>query len=185
MDLLGETRSRDSPALLSSPKSTSCSAAVVEVRMYHASFLPLAHRDVLGCPLQINHQPTSLLFCLSVYLSSSHTRLNLWMLLRLLFSHAERISGECHLAHLFICSCLLLIYTNLFEKCDDCCLKKWSFTSPPTSYLGTDNKTWSKGQCGANVAGRLEVLCFRGFPLPLCVVPSAAGKDCSGTTPRF
>lgn len=59
--------------------------------------------------LQINHQPTSLLFCLSVYLSSFHPRLSLWMLLRLLFSHAERISGECHLAHLFICSCLLLI----------------------------------------------------------------------------
>lgn len=125
MDLLGEARSRDSPALFSSPRNTLCSAAVVEFRMYHASLLPLAHGDVLGCPLcrSIISQHYCFFVCLFTFLPFTQGSVSGCCSDSCSLRHAERVSGECHLARLFICSCLLLIYTNLFEKRDDCCLK--------------------------------------------------------------
>lgn len=92
--------------------------------------------------LQINHQSTLLLFRLSVYLSSFHPRLSLWMLLRLLFSQT-RWKGIWGMSpgpsfHLF------LSLANLHQsvwKTWWLLLKKWSFASPPTSYRGTDNRT--------------------------------------------
>lgn len=91
VDLLSETKSRDSPELFNSSRNSSCTTAVMEVRKNNASLFPSTALEM--CPsvlFELSQQSAPLIFFLFIFYPFHPWFIFcLWMLLSVIVSKAR------------------------------------------------------------------------------------------------